>query len=88
MSHLDTEKGQIFRQFAREVRDVVWSIHEHRTGQETEEELLALYEGMIEAIKDRCDQQLRMIHHLQGKPVEPVVHQLRAVVMGQGGFNR
>jgi ABC-type histidine transport system ATPase subunit len=85
MSNLRTEKGKVFQQFAREVRDVVWSIHEHRTGHESEAELLVLYEGMIEAIKDRCEQQLRMIHHLQGKQVKPVVHSIRSIVSGEGG---
>jgi len=79
------EARELFNKFARELRDLAWEVHERREGGETPEQLLELFEGMLEAIEDRVDQQRRMIHYLQGKPVAPQVHQLRAVVTGQGG---
>ena len=84
--HLTTEKGEIFMKFAREIRDLVWSFHEYRGGTETEEELLELYLGLLEAMDDRVLQQRRTIHFLQGKPVKPMVHEARAIVTGRGGF--
>jgi len=79
------EAKELFNKFARELRDLAWEIHERREGGETPEQLLELFEGMLEATEDRVNQQRRMIHYLQGKPVKPMLHSVSAVVTGAGG---
>ena len=75
---------EMFRLFARELRDAVWSIQENRTGAEDPKEILELYLAMLDHIIDHASEQRRAIRHSRGEAVEPKVHYATAVVAGVG----
>lgn len=82
---MQSEEHKTFNRFARELRDLVWSIHEHRTGEESKEQILTLYMELCDTIIDQCTQQQRAIRFMRGEKVEPQVHYAKAVVSGVMG---